>query len=153
MLAEDRGLSKLMRTVEPSSTGRERSLPMYGVPSFAAKEKFAEADEDIETATQQYTTPNSRILRASRLGLLFTAVAISVSTVLWGSWFTEFSVEHVFTPSLKDACPQQAAIPPQKHGALLASLEETFVTRDFKSEAFESLGGAVRIPCVLSVYL
>ena len=47
-----------------------------------------------------------------------------------------------------DVCPQTTGITPQSNNALLAELEATYLTDDFKLKAFESLGGAVRIPYV-----
>ncbi|KAI1793445.1 carboxypeptidase S [Ganoderma leucocontextum] len=46
-------------------------------------------------------------------------------------------------------CPQTSGIAPQKHNSLLAELEATYLSEDFKSKAYESLGGAVRIPTVV----
>ena len=47
-----------------------------------------------------------------------------------------------------DGCPQTTGITPQSNNALLAELEANYLTDDFKLKAFESLGGAVRIPYV-----
>ncbi|EGN95017.1 hypothetical protein SERLA73DRAFT_61542 [Serpula lacrymans var. lacrymans S7.3] len=43
-------------------------------------------------------------------------------------------------------CPQVSAITPSSHGSLLESLDSEFATEEFKLKAYESLGGAVRIP-------
>ncbi|KAJ2990099.1 hypothetical protein NUW54_g8579 [Trametes sanguinea] len=45
-------------------------------------------------------------------------------------------------------CPQTSAIAPEKNRAFLESLEVEFATQDFKLKAYESLGGAIRIPTV-----
>ncbi|KAI0642377.1 carboxypeptidase S [Trametes meyenii] len=45
-------------------------------------------------------------------------------------------------------CPQTSAIAPEKNSAFLAKLEALFNTEDFKLNAYESLGGAVRIPTI-----
>ena len=150
MLAEDRGLSKLLRKVVPHSTRPEQTPHWQSQSSLAGQEKHAQLGEDIEHATWLYSVPKSRpsSRRGSWVGLLFAAVVISVSTALWSHRFTGMGVEAIFTPSLKGACPQQAAIPPQEHAELLDGVEKLFTTEGFKSEAFESLGGAVRIPYV-----
>ncbi|KIP03578.1 hypothetical protein PHLGIDRAFT_31748 [Phlebiopsis gigantea 11061_1 CR5-6] len=48
--------------------------------------------------------------------------------------------------SLEGACPQQLAISPEEHSGLLAGIEKIFKSEDFRLGAYESLGGAVRIP-------
>ncbi|KAI0630735.1 carboxypeptidase S [Trametes polyzona] len=45
-------------------------------------------------------------------------------------------------------CPQTKAIAPQKNGAFLDSLEADYATKEFKLKAYESLGGAIRVPTV-----
>ncbi|TBU30546.1 carboxypeptidase S [Dichomitus squalens] len=49
---------------------------------------------------------------------------------------------------ISEACPQTNAIVPQKHSALLEVLETTYQTEEFRLKAYESLGGAVRVPTV-----
>ena len=49
---------------------------------------------------------------------------------------------------LSGVCPQTNAIAPQKHSALLDTLEATYRTEEFRLKAYESLGGAVRVPYV-----
>ena len=46
---------------------------------------------------------------------------------------------------LDDICPQVEA-PTPRYKALLASLDEEFGSNEFQFKAYESLGGAVRIP-------
>ncbi|KAH9849891.1 carboxypeptidase S [Lenzites betulinus] len=46
-------------------------------------------------------------------------------------------------------CPQTSAIAPLKNGAFLDTLEAEFSTEDFKLKAYESLGGAIRVPTVV----
>ncbi|KAH7913034.1 hypothetical protein BJ138DRAFT_1146880 [Hygrophoropsis aurantiaca] len=45
-----------------------------------------------------------------------------------------------------DICPQVSAITPNSHGQLVESLDQEYATDEFKLKAYESLGGAVRIP-------
>jgi Gly-Xaa carboxypeptidase len=47
---------------------------------------------------------------------------------------------------LDDLCPQVEALTTPGHGTLLESLDEEFGSTEFKLKAYESLGGAVRIP-------
>ena len=48
----------------------------------------------------------------------------------------------------EEVCPQTSAIAPVKNGAFLNALEAEFQTDAFKLKAYESLGGAVRVPYV-----
>ena len=43
-------------------------------------------------------------------------------------------------------CPQSSPLSPDAHGDLFNSLESLYSTDSFKLHAYESLGGAVRIP-------
>ncbi|EIW58397.1 carboxypeptidase S [Trametes versicolor FP-101664 SS1] len=45
-------------------------------------------------------------------------------------------------------CPQTTAIAPQKNSPFLDALEAEFATDAFKLKAYESLGGAIRVPTV-----
>ena len=47
---------------------------------------------------------------------------------------------------LDDLCPQVEPLTPIGHEALLASLDKEFSSNEFQLKAYESLGGAVRIP-------
>lgn len=47
-----------------------------------------------------------------------------------------------------DMCPQVSAITPSNHNSLIDILDEEYGTKEFKLKAYESLGGAVRIPTV-----
>lgn len=52
----------------------------------------------------------------------------------------------------KDVCPQASPISPLAHSDLLQGLENEFLTEEFRLKAYESLGGAVRIPYVSCIY-
>jgi Gly-Xaa carboxypeptidase len=43
-------------------------------------------------------------------------------------------------------CPQVSAISPSSYASLIDSLDEEYGTKEFKLKAYESLGGAVRVP-------
>ncbi|KAI0675970.1 carboxypeptidase S [Trametes maxima] len=45
-------------------------------------------------------------------------------------------------------CPQTPPIAPEKNAAFLDTLEALFDTEDFKLDAYESLGGAIRVPTI-----
>lgn len=52
------------------------------------------------------------------------------------------------TLALDDFCPQVEALTLSEHEDLLKRLDEEFRSNEFRLKAYESLGGAVRIPCV-----
>ncbi|OCH86953.1 carboxypeptidase S [Obba rivulosa] len=54
---------------------------------------------------------------------------------------------HTFVHN-SDVCPQVAPLTPSVHLSLLEELEEEYSTEVFQLKAFESLGGAVRIPTI-----
>ncbi|KAI0369802.1 carboxypeptidase S [Pilatotrama ljubarskyi] len=45
-------------------------------------------------------------------------------------------------------CPQTSAMTPEKNTAFLDALEAEYGTQDFRLKAYESLGGAIRVPTV-----
>lgn len=47
-----------------------------------------------------------------------------------------------------EICPQVSAITPSSHAPLVDTLDEEYGTKEFKLKAYESLGGAVRIPTI-----
>ena len=53
---------------------------------------------------------------------------------------------------LDDLCPQVEPLTPVGHEALLASLDKEFISNEFQLKAYESLGGAVRIPSAFSPF-
>ncbi|TFK92589.1 carboxypeptidase S [Polyporus arcularius HHB13444] len=48
----------------------------------------------------------------------------------------------------EEVCPQTTAIAPERNRAILDALEEQYQTEWFKLQAYESLGGAIRVPTV-----
>ncbi|RPD64023.1 carboxypeptidase S [Lentinus tigrinus ALCF2SS1-7] len=50
--------------------------------------------------------------------------------------------------ALDEVCPQTTAIAPEKNRAFLDTLEEQYQSEGFKLQAYESLGGAIRVPTV-----
>lgn len=145
MLAEDRNVLRLMRNGLPRRVRLAGYLPMFaGHSSYTGKKEYAQENDDLEYATRSLPARESR--RSSRFGLLLAAVLISCTTAVWHSWSSDITLGTLGGLSLEGACPQQSAIPPKEHGKLLAGLEKTFNSGDFKLGAYESLGGAVRIP-------
>ncbi|CDO72068.1 hypothetical protein BN946_scf184962.g11 [Trametes cinnabarina] len=51
-------------------------------------------------------------------------------------------------PSADAICPQTSAIAPKKNSAFLNALEAEYNTDEFKLKAYESLGGAIRVPTI-----
>jgi Gly-Xaa carboxypeptidase len=49
-----------------------------------------------------------------------------------------------------DLCPQVDELVPEKNRVIWESLQDTYSTEEFKARAVDWLGGAVRIPCVVS---
>ncbi|KAH9921729.1 carboxypeptidase S [Epithele typhae] len=47
-----------------------------------------------------------------------------------------------------EVCPQTGAIAPVRHGALLDALEAEYAMDAFRLKAYESLGGAIRVPTI-----
>lgn len=145
MLAEDRNVLRLMRSGLPRRGRLASYLPeLGGQLSYTTKEKYAQENDDLEHAVRHFLTQKSRY--SSRLGLMLAAVLISCSTVVWRLWPKEITHGVPVSMSLEGACPQQLAISPEEHSGLLAGIEKIFKSEDFRLGAYESLGGAVRIP-------
>lgn len=68
-----------------------------------------------------------------------------------GHYFGSFGAGNKFVQEDVDAiCPQIGPLSPDVHSALLSTLEALYGTEEFRLKAFESLGGAVRVPYVSS---
>lgn len=89
---------------------------------------------------------------ASKIALV--ALAVSVST-----YFVKRPFSSIPTSNLKedvtsaDLCPQVDELVPEKNGAIWGNLQDTYSTEEFKARAVDWLGGAVRIPCVVSLVI
>ncbi|OSD05272.1 carboxypeptidase S [Trametes coccinea BRFM310] len=90
----------------------------------------------------------------SLMGLAtFYLFARSLQVCAWGS-AVRAQLDPAVLPWLEEAagvnavCPQTTAIAPEQNSAFLETLEAHYATQDFKLKAYESLGGAIRIPTV-----
>ncbi|KZV66012.1 carboxypeptidase S [Peniophora sp. CONT] len=57
---------------------------------------------------------------------------------------------HHSRTQLEALCPQESSLYPQKHADLWADLDHTYGADDFKKNAIQWLGGAVRVPTVVN---
>ncbi|KAG1786028.1 carboxypeptidase S [Suillus plorans] len=109
-----------------------------------------EDPEFVRHATQNYKR------RRSALRLKILHFACFLGLVLLSHHFWPYLTTSAF-PSHEsqrllviddDMCPQVSAITPSSHTTLIDTLDEEYGTKEFKLKAYESLGGAVRIPTV-----
>lgn len=131
MRVEDRETTKLFRVSTPLEDGEKTHY-------------YAALDHDLERQVQSKWSfsPNDRTkFRGMVTMILFWVVFMQSERIFI----------HVFGPPVNkavDLCPQVASISPSKHVALLDELEHDFLNETYRLAAYESLGGAVRIPCV-----
>lgn len=109
----------------------------------------AEADPELVWhAAQSYKRQRS----ALRLKILYFACFLGLVLMFphcWPSITTSVYPTHESQRLLAIAdemCPQVSAIAPSSHAPLIDTLDEIYGTKEFKLTAYESLGGAVRIP-------
>ncbi|KAF8449398.1 hypothetical protein L210DRAFT_2662897 [Boletus edulis BED1] len=99
-------------------------------------------------ATDQLFPPRSS-QPVSRCNILLR-FAVLLSLVLLVQYFCPFPIllqwESESVAGLDDLCPQVEALTSLRHEALLQSLDQEFGSSEFRLKAYESLGGAVRIP-------
>lgn len=89
--------------------------------------------------------------RSYRRLLVITSLLCSSAYLLLTSRATTYSsaTQHGIDTPFDPLCSQVDAIVPFKHSLLLGKLDELYHTKDFQLNAYESLGGAVRIPSVI----
>lgn len=118
----------------PSTTTTERFIHTMGI-----QEKDVEIQHAIIVNHTRRKTGS--FVRHALLGV--------VTVCMLGSLFCYHHFERN-DPALAEAaaaaCPQTTPITPTVNAALLKNLEQKFGTTQFRSAAYESLGGAVRIP-------
>lgn len=106
---------------------------------------------DHEIGGAPKSTRSARRRRTSfRILLVVSCIVLSVLHYrLWSSP----SVHLEFASDLKtpSACPQAAPINPVAGASVRKDLEVEYASETFKLQAYESLGGAVRIPYVPTV--
>lgn len=148
------------------SHGRKvESLPIFmGQTTETEREPFADekapstvqniywtANADPEFvwhATQNYKRRRSA-LRSKILHFACFLGLVMLSHHFWPYLATSAFPSHESQRLLAiddDMCPQVSAITPLSHTTLIDTLDEEYGTKEFKLKAYESLGGAVRIP-------
>ena len=80
---------------------------------------------------------------------LCSVVFLSVSHLS----FLRPSLDNLKGTSFGALCPQDDSISPVKHAQLLENIDELYHTEEFKLNAYESLGGVIRIPSVFLPFL
>ena len=123
----------------------DKALPHDGFAVSTTKvdcERGAD-DKEFLPKSPHKTTTYFRLL--SFVGLLSLAFLLQC---LWPSLSRGevHGSEYESDDGLDDLCPQVEALTPPGYEALLGSLDEEFNSNEFKLKAYESLGGAVRIP-------
>lgn len=118
------------------------------------------ADKESQLLPNMSSTPRIRREVRYHRPLLFSTILLSV--ILWCrpsncKWFETNAVEPQYgfdafdLNSYESPCPQTNPIHTTTHADLLTELNVLFRTEQYRTHAYESLGGAVRIPCVFSI--
>ena len=108
--------------------------------------------ERLDALAHDGTRPD--LSQSSRTYSRLLKLAGFMSLFLFLQWFWHASFLHSCfhgwqsraVLALDDLCPQVEALVPPKYESLLSSLDDEFGSSEFKLKAYESLGGAVRIP-------
>jgi len=85
---------------------------------------------------------------ASKIALVVLAICVSTYFIKRPSGFP---IQVGALEDGADLCPQVDELVPEKNGMIWESLQDMYGTEDFKTRAVDWLGGAVRIPCVVSL--
>ncbi len=145
MRSEDRPLHRLYRLHGPQ------------IPVTLSTERIDQYHEKIEKGAiasqgQDLELGYASGPRAERGARTFLALTFLVAIALFhflapGSYTSTLSLPAESAHLRQDqVCPQTDAIAPVKNSALLDALEVKYRSDDFKLNAYESLGGAIRIP-------
>lgn len=156
MRADDRQISRLYRLLTL------RVAPVSSQPAIKASSSEKQGPAMVsfdekkggDAELGQVVPPRSRLRFLGpvlRLALIVCCLIILGPTLNLRNWLY-FGREFLLSEDAADVCPQVAPISPFTHSSLLTELEETFATTDFKLGAYESLGGAIRIPCVNALF-
>ncbi|PIL25219.1 hypothetical protein GSI_13108 [Ganoderma sinense ZZ0214-1] len=164
MRSDDRTLRQLAQRVllgpnkasTPSVAARSHNNSSWSIsaPLHTENEKLTLKESYDAEVRFAYDVQLHRTSTVTRRGprscfslVLLSAVGLSVFYLFaWSPHFGPFP--KTIGLAQNEACSQTTGITPQRTDALLAELEATYLTDDFKSKAYESLGGAVRIPTV-----
>ena len=160
MRPDDRVVHRLYRLLDRQPSA-QTSPAMQKEPPVTAREEKLRLSQDVHRiqeaaydAEGAYTTKQ----RSSR-----TYFSLAVLSALGLSLFYLFARSPHFSPcgasvafpveDVDGVCPQADAITPQLHSSLLNALEAEYSTKVFKLKAYESLGGAIRVPYVFATRL
>ncbi|KAG2125028.1 hypothetical protein DEU56DRAFT_825962 [Suillus clintonianus] len=120
-------------------------------PSLVQNTDCNDADSELIWHTTQNYKRQCSALRSKILGF---ACIFSLALLLHCFWPSPTSSDFPTHESQRllaiedEMCPQVSAIIPSSHASLIDTLDEEYGTEKFKLKAYESLGGAVRIPTV-----
>lgn len=106
----------------------------------------AEADPEAQSYKRQHSALRSKIIYFPfflGLVLMFPHCWPSITTSVYPTHESQRLLAFA-----DEMCPQVSAIAPSSHAPLIDTLDEIYGTKEFKLKAYESLGGAVRIPTV-----
>lgn len=145
MRSEDRPLHRLYRLHGPQIPVTLSTERIDQYHEKIEKGAIASQGQDVELGY----APGPRAERGARTFLALTfLVAIALFHFLApGSYTSTLSLPAESAHLRQDqVCPQTDAIAPVKNSALLDALEVKYRSDDFKLNAYESLGGAIRIP-------
>ncbi|KAI0358307.1 carboxypeptidase S [Trametes cingulata] len=125
----------------------EKQLPLGDL------ELSSEAEQSPHNSTSRRKYFTVAVLSTIGLALFYLcaqtthlrACGVAARVKLEGLIFNPSSAEHADAHAV---CPQTKAIVPEKNSAFLDALEAEYGTEVFRLKAYESLGGAVRVPTV-----
>ncbi|KAF8549259.1 carboxypeptidase S [Imleria badia] len=125
----------------PLSDSKAPSHDDFTVSADKVDCERGDLDQGIPPKSSQTIATCRRLLRIAGLLSLFLLVQRfwPLPDLLHG-WESERVI------GFDDLCPQVEPLTPAGHEALLKSLDEEYGSSEFKLKAYESLGGAVRIP-------
>ncbi|KIJ65156.1 hypothetical protein HYDPIDRAFT_39784 [Hydnomerulius pinastri MD-312] len=151
MHSTDRQLCALFRRMMTSSAPkiapRDEKLALHD--DFVAGDSAWKAKADLELGglSSRQEKPQRNVTRSKLLGLAgLLSLALLAQRFFPVVLLSALPHQSEQLHALDGLCPQVDAIIPTNHAPLLQSLDEEYATTDFKLKAYESLGGAVRIP-------
>ncbi|KAH9933262.1 carboxypeptidase S [Amylocystis lapponica] len=169
MRSDDRRTSRLCRLTQASLitastlTYRQNDMKSTLSPPIGKAHRSAiipvseKSGSDAEQAFDsgvgcRRTTRLHHVGNALRVALVFCCLFVFAPALKLDSWvfINSLSTLPLWFPTEGSTavCPQTSPIAPFAHSALLTELEQEFNTQEFRLEAYESLGGAIRVPTV-----
>jgi Gly-Xaa carboxypeptidase len=145
MRLDDRKLSALLQRITMSQTPQQEPFADEKAPLVAQNKP----DAELGLHTTDGSRNNKRQRSSLRSKILGFACFLSLALLAHRFWPSITSAAFPTHKGLHDVdamCPQVAAISPSNYASLSDSLDEEYETKEFKLKAYESLGGAVRIP-------